>query len=84
MEQLAVRFSAHDGDPFAELTYQTQATGSPVLDGSLAFFDCELTEEHSVGTHTIFVGTVVACGTGTGAPLGYYGGSFRDFNLPPS
>jgi flavin reductase (DIM6/NTAB) family NADH-FMN oxidoreductase RutF len=78
-EQLAVRFSVHDGDPFADLTYQTQATGSPVLDESLAFFDCALAEEHTVGTHTIFVGTVVACGTGMGSPLGYYGGGFRDF-----
>jgi flavin reductase (DIM6/NTAB) family NADH-FMN oxidoreductase RutF len=83
-EPLAVRFSSHDGDPFVDILYQTQATGSPVLEGSLAFFDCELTEEHTVGTHTIFVGSVVACGTGAGSPLGYYAGGFRDLKLPPS
>jgi flavin reductase (DIM6/NTAB) family NADH-FMN oxidoreductase RutF len=83
-EALARRFSSHEGDPFAELTYETRATGSPVLYGSLAFFDCELTEEHTVGTHTIFVGTVVACGAQDGSPLGRYGGEYYDFDLPPA
>jgi len=77
---LAARFaSPNRGDPFAELTYRAEATGAPVIDGTLGFLDCELTEEHSAGTHTIFLGGVVACGFENGAPLGYFNAGYRDF-----
>jgi flavin reductase (DIM6/NTAB) family NADH-FMN oxidoreductase RutF len=77
---LARRFAlkgAHD--PFAEIAYHLDRTGSPVLDGSLAYLDCTLAEEHSVGTHTIFIGEVVATGARDGAPLGYFNMDYRDF-----
>ncbi|HTV75271.1 MAG TPA: flavin reductase family protein [Candidatus Acidoferrales bacterium] len=83
-QPLAVAFSTRNGDPFVDVAYRREATGSPVFEESLAFFDCELTEEHTVGTHTIFLGTVVACGSGPGSPLGYYGGGYRDLHLPPA
>lgn len=79
-EALAVRFAAHgERDPFETLTYHTDATGAPVIDGVLGYLDCELTEEHTAGTHTIFLGTVVACGFEDGVPLGYFNADYRDF-----
>jgi len=80
---LAERFATHggleDADPFVGLEHGVVRTGVPVLDGALAFFDCELAEEHSAGTHTIFIGSVVASGSRDGAPLGYFNGGFSDF-----
>ena len=61
------------------MPFATAATGSPVLDEALAYFDCDLTEEHSAGTHTIFLGGVLACGARDGSPLGYFNGDYRDF-----
>jgi flavin reductase (DIM6/NTAB) family NADH-FMN oxidoreductase RutF len=81
-EPLAVAFSTRNGDPFVDVAYRSAITGSPLFEGSLAFFDCELTEEHTAGTHTIFLGTVVACGSGAGSPLGYYAGGYQDLRLP--
>lgn len=79
-EKWAVRFATGETrDPFENLTYRTHKTGSPVIDDALGYLDCELAEEHTVGTHTIFVGNVVACGSRDGAPLGYFDGSYRDF-----
>jgi flavin reductase (DIM6/NTAB) family NADH-FMN oxidoreductase RutF len=79
-DDVAVRFSRRsERDPFEGLAYSVEATGSPVLDDALAFFDCELAEEHTAGTHTIFIGGVVACGARDGAPLGYFDGGYRDF-----
>jgi flavin reductase (DIM6/NTAB) family NADH-FMN oxidoreductase RutF len=66
-------------DRFGQLKWQAGETGSPILEGSLAHFDCTLAEEHTAGTHTIFVGTVVKCGFAEGTPLGYFNGSYRDF-----
>lgn len=80
-QRLGVQFSSHADEPFSGVPYYTMSTGSPAITGSLAFFDCVLSEEYSVGTHTIFVGTVIACAGGSGAPLGYYDGKYRDFNL---
>jgi flavin reductase (DIM6/NTAB) family NADH-FMN oxidoreductase RutF len=77
---LAERFASKAiGDPFDGIAVRPAATGSPVLAGSLAFLDCELAEEHSAGTHTIFLGTVLDCGASEGAPLGYFNADYRDF-----
>lgn len=79
-EALAIRFATHgERDPFETLTYHIHATGAPVIDDVLGYLDCELAEEHSAGTHTIFLGTVVACGYRDGAPLGYFNAGYRDF-----
>jgi len=80
-EELAVRFSSRSDDPFAGIPYRISGAGVPVLDGSLAFFDCTLSEELSVETHTIFVGKVIECASREGTPLGYYDGAYRNFGL---
>ncbi len=78
--ELARRFAQKgSADPFPEIAHHADRTGSPVLDGSLAYLDCTLAEEHTVGTHTIFIGEVVATGARDGAPLGYFNTDYRDF-----
>ncbi len=79
-QTLAEDFALHGReDPFAAFPHRTAKTGAPVLDGALAFFDCELADEHTAGTHTIFIGRVLACAGTSGAPLGYFDGAYRDF-----
>ncbi len=79
-QPLAERFArGGTGEGFGTLPFTCARTGSPVLDGTLAYLDCELAEEHSAGTHTIFLGTVLACGASDGSPLGYFNASYRDF-----
>lgn len=78
--ELAERFSARGPtDPFADLDFRADLSGAPVIAGTLAYLDCDLAEEHSAGTHTIFLGNVIACGYGSGAPLGYFNAQYRDF-----
>jgi len=79
-QSIAQSFASHEPvNPFDSLAYGAAKTGSPVLEGTLAFLDCELAEEHTAGTHTVFIGTVLACGVRDGAPLGYFNASYRDF-----
>lgn len=48
-------------------------TGAPLLEGALAWVDCEVWKIHDGGDHDIVVGEVVACDVGPDAPaLGYY------------
>ncbi|MFH9061780.1 flavin reductase family protein [Streptomyces coeruleorubidus] len=52
-------------------------TGAPLLDGALAWLECELSEAHDSGDHTIFVGAVQACRRGADdAGLLFFDGRF--------
>ena len=47
---------------FCDAAWHEAETGSPILEGALAYFDCRLTERHAGGDHTIFLGEIVAAG----------------------
>jgi flavin reductase (DIM6/NTAB) family NADH-FMN oxidoreductase RutF len=52
--------------------------GAPLLDGALGWLECRLADEIAAGTHTFFVGEVVAAEEGReAAPLLRLGGTFR-------
>ncbi len=52
--------------------------GAPLLDGALGWLECRVADEVEAGTHTFFVGEVVAATEGDeGVPLVRLGGSFR-------
>lgn len=62
---------------FGEGSWLSMVTGSPILDGAVASFDCEVEERILSGTHHIYVGRVVAvASTGKDALL-YRDGLFR-------
>lgn len=80
--ELAKRFAG--GEPrsrFDGVPYHLGPSGSPILDGTIAHVDCELTEELTAATHTIFLGTVIDAGWREGAPLGYFDRAYRDFAI---
>jgi flavin reductase (DIM6/NTAB) family NADH-FMN oxidoreductase RutF len=80
--ELAERFSGRIKEhQFDDIAWSTDVTGAPVLDGTIGHFDCAVEAEHHAGSHSIFIGRVLACATREGAPLGYYEGEFRDFHL---
>ncbi len=58
-------------DRFGTAEWTTLATGSPVLVGAIAVFDCKLVETVESGTHTIFIGEVLAASSEKAAPLLY-------------
>jgi flavin reductase (DIM6/NTAB) family NADH-FMN oxidoreductase RutF len=61
---LAHRFSGQDGTKgdvrFDEGVWQELATGAPCLKEAVCSFDCRVVNAHDAGSHTIFVGEVVA------------------------
>ncbi len=53
--------SGRDLDKFAGINYQQITTGSPlVLDNSVGILDLKVVSQVDVGTHTLFVGELVA------------------------
>ena len=47
-------------DPFMEVATTTTDAGSTVLDGALAWLDCQISGEHDVGDHIVVFGEVQA------------------------
>lgn len=62
---------------FAEGKWLSMATGSPVLDGAVASFDCRVEDRILSGTHHIYFGRVVAANSLDQEALLYRDGSFR-------
>jgi flavin reductase (DIM6/NTAB) family NADH-FMN oxidoreductase RutF len=70
-------FAGRDDDKFAAIEVRTEATGAPVITGSLAWIDCEYHAVHNGGDHDIVVGLVKALGTEhDGGPLLFFRGGY--------
>jgi 3-hydroxy-9,10-secoandrosta-1,3,5(10)-triene-9,17-dione monooxygenase reductase component len=80
-EFLSERFAARAplvNDRFEGVPYQTAVTGSPILDQSIAWYDCRVDSVIDGGDHAIFIGRVEAIGFGDEArrPLLYYANQY--------
>lgn len=63
---------------FCDAPWHEAETGSPILDGAIAYFDCRLVAHHPGGDHTLFIGEIVAAGFDEAAqPLIWYGSRYR-------
>lgn len=80
-QHLAVRFSTSFNKSFEDIAHRIGQTGSPLLDASVAVFECRLHSAHEVATHTMFVGQVVNILARSGPPLIRYNGEFTRLHL---
>jgi len=69
---------------FTTARWDTGLTGSPLLAGSVARFDCTLEAAYPAGTHMVFVGNVVTADAGMGAPLVYAGRGYGELHAFPN
>lgn len=73
-------------DKFEALSWHPGVTGSPVLEGVLAYVDCDLEAEHDAGDHTIALGRVrdIRILEPDGSPLLFFRGAFGHFEHLPA
>lgn len=77
------RYFAGDRDPAVEIALKDETNANaPILEGAIAWLDCELWQSYEGGDHTIFVGRVTALETVGGRPLLFFGGRYA--RLPES
>lgn len=78
-QDLSTQFSSSkfEKDRFVGLTHSAGVTGAPILEGVLGHLECEVAAAHDEGSHTIFLGRVVAGEAREGAPLVYFNGAYR-------
>ncbi len=53
-------FATRGGDKFATIQWQRGPSGAPVLDGCVAWIDCDLDSEIDTGDHVLALGKVTA------------------------
>ncbi|MBD1544347.1 flavin reductase family protein [Arthrobacter sp. IA7] len=76
-QHLAAQFARPGADKFAGVDHSPSPLGSPVLDGALAWVDCELHQEYDGGDHTIVVAAVHALGARSDVdPLLFFKGEY--------
>ncbi|OXC73958.1 flavin reductase [Caballeronia sordidicola] len=74
-------FASKSADKFAQVDWHARRTGSPVMDGAAASFDCETHQVVDAGDHIILIGRVVDFTHTSATPLGYCRGAYVDFSL---
>ncbi|WP_319413986.1 flavin reductase family protein [uncultured Cohaesibacter sp.] len=70
-------FAAMAEDRFEQIAWSIAQTGAPLIEGALAHIDCTTEQIIEGGDHIILLGRVVDIAVRDGAPLLYYGGSYR-------
>lgn len=79
-DQLALaRAFTHHGQAWEGVDRHISPEGVPLLDDTLARFECRQAAVHDGGDHAIVVGEVTACLIGAGTPLIFSGGGYGGF-----
>lgn len=65
-------------DAFDSVPHRLGASGSPILEGTAAYLDCNLHAAHEAGDHMIFIGEVLELGFESDAePLLFHAGQYK-------
>jgi len=79
-EDVCRRFASKDGDKFAGLGWSPAGSGSPILDGVLAWIDCDIESVTDAGDHLCVLGRVRDLAVGhDGGPLVFFRGGYGRF-----
>ncbi|WP_199915148.1 flavin reductase family protein [Parazoarcus communis] len=75
--ELSSRFARGGGDKWVDLNYAPGELGAPLLDDTLASFECSLFAQYPGGDHIIFVAEVDNLRFRDGEPLVFCAGGYR-------
>jgi 3-hydroxy-9,10-secoandrosta-1,3,5(10)-triene-9,17-dione monooxygenase reductase component len=75
-------FASKAPDKFAEIGWKHSGSGAPIIEGVLAYIDCEITDVVTSGDHDIVVGAVRELDVlHEGGPLLFFRGGYGRFQL---
>src|ERR1044071_7866688 len=79
-EPICRQFAVSGGDKFAGVGWSPAPSGAPVIDGVVAWIDCEFERIDEAGDHYIVLGRVTHLGTGVPTiPLLFFQGGYGGF-----
>jgi flavin reductase len=76
-QHLAAHFASSPIAPFASVPHSLGLNKCPIIDNCTSFLQCVVESRIGSGTHSVFIGRVVASGESDRLPLIYHDGKFR-------
>src|SRR5882757_8662491 len=77
-QDLCAQFARKGGNKFEGVQWTPSPSGAPILDGVMAWIDCELTQTFESGDHYIAIGRVLQLEAAEiGAPLVFFQGGYQ-------
>jgi flavin reductase (DIM6/NTAB) family NADH-FMN oxidoreductase RutF len=77
-EDISRRFASKLPDKFEGITYHHgPETDAPILDGVLAWIECQVYQAVPAGDHTVFIGEILDGTSNEGNPLTYFRSQYR-------
>ncbi len=80
-QEISRTFASRGADKFGAVVWHAGGTGSPLLDGVVAWFDCRVHQVVSAGDHSILIGRIEDYAYNDRSPLGFCGGAYLQFGL---
>ena len=74
-------FASKQADKFAGVGLRPDPRPAPILEGVLAWLDCQVHQRVDAGDHVVLMGRVLDHGHSERTPLGFYGGNYVNFGL---
>ena len=75
-EDVSRRFATKGIEKFAGIKWHKGKTGLPLLDGAIAYMECEIMRSYEGGDHTIFIGHIVDVAASGDRPLIFFKGKY--------
>ena len=75
-EAIARVFAGKDDDKLARVPARRGATGVPLIDGAIAWLECETERRIPAGDHVLFLASVQGLGARAGRPLLFFRGRY--------
>lgn len=79
-EDLARSFALAGDKPWSAHAHRAGTSGVPLLDGAIAWLECETAQIFDGGDHDVVLGDVEACGSTDGVPLMYFDRGYRSID----
>jgi flavin reductase (DIM6/NTAB) family NADH-FMN oxidoreductase RutF len=80
-QTLSNHFARKLDDKFLESSHSIGGSGCPILEGVVAYCECEVQGSYPGGDHTILVGAVTRTSVTGGDPLIYHRGRYHGLNV---
>lgn len=81
-DELCRLFARRGADKFADVGWSPAGSGAPILDGAIAWIDCDLSATHEAGDHDIVIGAVqeLSAAGQPSPPLLFFQGGYGRFS----
>ena len=80
-QSISTTFATPNEDRFQNVEWRTEDTGSPIIENTVAWFDCNTRQVIDAGDHLILIGEIIAFDSSPKTPLMYLRGNYVNLGL---